>query len=379
MKRWPASSASPAAPSTTGSPSIPSFAKAIETGRAVADAGIARSLFARAKGYSHEVERKTLYQGEERTVTNTVSYPTDTQACVFWLRNRQRQYWSLKPRRRPRPGTTTRWRRSMRPGRGCAMPAVSDLRGELADTPGFADQLGKFRFDALGYVISAFPWGRPGTALAGESGPEPWQRDILERLGPALEKDLASPDDAVRLAVASGHGIGKSALVAWIVLWAMSTMSGIRGIVTANTEAQLRTKTWPELAKWLALCANRDWFTYTATSLQSARPGHDKTWRVDAITWSENNTKAIAGLHNKGRRAFVVFDEASAIPAAAPSASTSAERSRSATPAPSTSVCGWAGSTSSPRPRGRSRRRRAARRSLPSPSMAPRRSPTARW
>ena len=33
-----------------------------------------------------------------------------------------------------------------------------------------------------------------------------------------------------------------------------------------------------------------------------------------AITWSENNTEAIAGLHNKGRRAFALLDEASAIP-----------------------------------------------------------------
>src|SRR4029453_899517 len=34
----------------------------------------------------------------------------------------------------------------------------------------------------------------------------------------------------------------------------------------------------------------------------------------DAITWSEQNTEAIAGLHNKGRRAFALLDEASAIP-----------------------------------------------------------------
>ncbi|MGZ5905641.1 MAG: terminase, partial [Reyranella sp.] len=121
-------------------------------------------------------------------------------------------------------------------------------------------------------------------------------------------------DEAVRMAVASGHGIGKSALVAWIILWALSTVSDTRGIVTANTEGQLRTKTWPELAKWHALSTNKDWFTYTATSLHySALPGRDKTWRVDAITWSENNTEAIAGLHNKGKRAFALFDEASSI------------------------------------------------------------------
>ena len=157
---------------------------------------------------------------------------------------------------------------------------------------------------------SPSPGDRPGTVLADDTGPEPWQREVLAKLGQGLK----SPDEAVRVAVASGHGIGKSALVAWIILWALSTRPDTRGVVTANTEGQLRTKTWPELAKWLALCANRHWFTYTATSLHSANPGRDKTWRVDAITWSENNTEAIAGLHNKGKRAFALFDEASAIP-----------------------------------------------------------------
>ena len=171
-------------------------------------------------------------------------------------------------------------------------------------------EIGAFRFDPLGYVMFAFPWGVAGTALADEEGPEPWQRDILERLG----KGLLPMNEALRIAVASGHGIGKSALVAWIILWALSTLRDTRGVVTANTEGQLRTKTWPELAKWYGLCINRSWFVYTATALHSALAGHEKTWRVDAITWSEGNTEAIAGLHNKGRRAFALFDEASAIP-----------------------------------------------------------------
>ena len=174
--------------------------------------------------------------------------------------------------------------------------------------------IGRFRFDPLGLRMYAFPWGRPGTALAGESGPEPWQREVLQKLGERTESARQPSDEAVRQAVASGHGVGKSALVAWIILWALSTLRDTRGVVTANTEGQLRTKTWPELAKWHALAANRNWFTYTATSLfYSAQPGHERTWRVDAITWSENNTEAIAGLHNKGRRAFALFDEASSI------------------------------------------------------------------
>jgi hypothetical protein len=172
------------------------------------------------------------------------------------------------------------------------------------------EEIGRLRFDPLGYVMYAFPWGVPGTPLAGERGPDPWQRDILERLGAGL----VTMAEAVRIAVASGHGVGKSALVSWIVLWALSTVRDTRGIVSANTEGQLRTKTWPELAKWYGLALNRDWFSYSATSIASTLPGHEKTWRVDAITWSQNNTEAIAGLHNKGRRAFAVLDEASSIP-----------------------------------------------------------------
>lgn len=172
------------------------------------------------------------------------------------------------------------------------------------------EEIGAFRFDPLGFVLYAFPWGVPGTELADETGPEEWQRRILDRLG----QGLITMEEAVRDAVASGHGIGKSALVAWIILWALSTCKDTRGIVTANTEGQLRTKTWPELAKWYGLAINKHWFVFTATALYSSIPGHEKTWRVDAITWSENNTEAIAGLHNKGKRAFAIFDEASAIP-----------------------------------------------------------------
>jgi hypothetical protein len=171
-------------------------------------------------------------------------------------------------------------------------------------------EIGALRFDPLGYVLYAFPWGRAGTALADEPGPEEWQRDVLKRLGAGL----LDTGEALRLAVASGHGIGKSALVAWIILWAMSTRRDTRGVVTANTAGQLRTKTWPELAKWHRLAINRDWFVHTATALAAADRARERTWRVDAITWSENNTEAIAGLHNKGRRAFALFDEASAIP-----------------------------------------------------------------
>ena len=82
----------------------PDFADAVYRGRAVADAVVVRALFERAKGFSHQVSRTTLYRGKEQTVTNTVSYPPDTQACMFWLRNRQRQYWQARAEATPGRG-----------------------------------------------------------------------------------------------------------------------------------------------------------------------------------------------------------------------------------------------------------------------------------
>jgi hypothetical protein len=75
---------------------IPDFAKAVREGRALADARVARSLYERAVGYRHTVERTVFHRGEERKLTNTVQYPPDTQACIFWLRNRRRENWNVR-------------------------------------------------------------------------------------------------------------------------------------------------------------------------------------------------------------------------------------------------------------------------------------------
>ena len=77
--------------------SIPEFGEAVRQGRAVANAQVARSLYERAIGFRHTVERTVLHRGEERKITNQVQYPPDTQACIFWLRNRCRENWNVRP------------------------------------------------------------------------------------------------------------------------------------------------------------------------------------------------------------------------------------------------------------------------------------------
>ena len=91
--------------------------------------------------------------------------------------------------------------------------------------------------DPLRFVLEAYPWGEPG-ALANHHGPDTWQREFLANLGEqvrANDFDGVTPTPVIRRAVSSGHGIGKSVMVAWLVDWIMSTRPHCQGTVTANT------------------------------------------------------------------------------------------------------------------------------------------------
>jgi hypothetical protein len=175
---------------------------------------------------------------------------------------------------------------------------------------GLLEWLADVSHDPLAFVLGAFPWGQKDTVLEKFDGPTPWQRDILE----LIRDGIIDTNQAVQLATASGHGIGKSALVSMIILWAMTTAPDTRGVVTANTETQLKTKTWAELGRWFNLCFfAKEHFTLNATSLVSKDVSRERTWRIDMIAWSVNNPDAFAGLHNKGKRLLLIFDEASSI------------------------------------------------------------------
>jgi hypothetical protein len=190
---------------------------------------------------------------------------------------------------------------------------LSDAAIALEPELQLASDVGGFALDPAGFIWYAFPWGVKNTPLANRA-PRQWTLDVCESIRAKLTANhLISGDrwQVVQEACASGHGIGKSAFMAQLVLWAMSTCRECKGVVTANTDTQLRTKTWPELVKWHGMSITRHWFTVTATSLYHVE--YPKTWRIDAIPWSEHNTEAFAGLHNEGKRIFLGMDEASGI------------------------------------------------------------------
>jgi hypothetical protein len=174
------------------------------------------------------------------------------------------------------------------------------------------------------FVLFAFPWGQENTPLAKFKGPREWQRKVLRDIRDHIRLNRGLTDmDALRLAVSSGRGIGKSALVSWLILWMLSTRLGSSVVVSANSENQLRSVTWGELTKWATMAINAHWWEVSATKLMPASWLTDlverdlkkgtRYWAAEGKLWSEENPDSYAGVHNHDGM-MVIFDEASGIP-----------------------------------------------------------------
>ena len=170
--------------------------------------------------------------------------------------------------------------------------------------------LASFTHKPLVCAKYSFPWGEG--ELSDSGGPREWQSTILKHIGTHL-REKETRHTPCQIAVSSGHGIGKSALIGMVIHWAMSTCEDCKIVGTANTGTQLATKTVPEVSKWFRMAINSHWWDVKATSITVREEEHKRMWRTDWIPWSENNTEAFAGLHNKGKRIVLIFDEASAI------------------------------------------------------------------
>lgn len=188
------------------------------------------------------------------------------------------------------------------------------------------------REDPLGFAHWAYPWGRPNTPFEKFSGPREWQCEELDKIGKhvrkqqfALDNDL--PLEVWRSAYSSGRGPGKSALFGMLAHWHMSTHIGSTTIVAANTESQLRTRSFPEFSVWFGAAVNAHWFTQETMRIvpagwllelvrklpEEGGLGIDpRYWYTAGQTWSEDNPHAFAGVHNP-YGLLLEFDEASGI------------------------------------------------------------------
>jgi len=170
----------------------------------------------------------------------------------------------------------------------------------------------RFYDDPMGFVLYAYPWGEPGS-LRDHPGPDTWQRELLTGIGEEVKSHTGPrPYMPIRRAIASGHGIGKSTLVAWLVDWVMVTRPATNGRVTANTFAQLETNTWAAVQKWTKLCIFGHWFECNAGKMYVK--GRPEDWFCTPQSSKEENSEAFAGQHSERGSSVYFFDEDSAIP-----------------------------------------------------------------
>lgn len=185
--------------------------------------------------------------------------------------------------------------------------------------------------DPRNFVRYVYPWGRPNTPLATRTGPRQWQDQVFKEVSDYIKaaKDSLSKRNELpvmfKKAIASGRGPGKSALYGMFAHFLVSTRLGSSVWVAANGEPQLKTKTFPEISKWVSMAVNAHWFDINATNIVPAKWFSDmvqrdlkidpKYWYIQAQLWSEENPDAFAGAHNVYGECYL-FDEASGIPPA---------------------------------------------------------------
>lgn len=189
------------------------------------------------------------------------------------------------------------------------------------------EKMMEFRYDPEGFAMFAYPWGQPNTPLARLEKPRTWQIDLFRRISDHLMLDIEKqriglPPSPIYLSISSGRGIGKSAGLAMLNNWMMSCWIGATGIVTANTETQLRSRTMAELGKWHTMSINRHWFDKSSMSLRPHKWFAEvveqqlsidtQYYYIDGQSWSAENPDAFAGAHSQIGM-MVSFDEASGI------------------------------------------------------------------
>lgn len=189
--------------------------------------------------------------------------------------------------------------------------ATVEVHPDLA----LADELAQFYDDPLGFVMFAYPWGVPGTALENESGPDDNQKEFLLSLAEEVGErgfDGMTPVMPIQMSESSGHGTGKSAMGAWLADWILSTRPHSIGTVTAGTFVQLESRTWAAIRFWTKLCITGHWFDIQARGIHHKQ--FPETWKVVAQTCKEENAQAFAGQHAATSTSWYLFDEASEVP-----------------------------------------------------------------
>jgi hypothetical protein len=130
--------------------------------------------------------------------------------------------------------------------------------------------------------------------------PEKWQTEAL--------RALATHD---RVAIRSGHGVGKSTFLAWVILWWLCTHFPAKVACTAPTAHQLEDVLWGEIAKWHRQMVSpfKEWISVGSGRVELTEAG-EEAFAV-ARTARKEQPEAFQGFHSD--HMLFIVDEASGV------------------------------------------------------------------
>jgi hypothetical protein len=159
------------------------------------------------------------------------------------------------------------------------------------DTAALTIALAKLQKDAGTFVKAYF-----------KATPDPWQAEVL---------DMISTGER-QISIRSGHGVGKTTLLAWTAIWFLMTRLGSKIVVTAPTSSQLMDALLPEMKSWIGQMPHdmRQLLTVKQDRIELA-PAPERNF-ISARTSRAEQPDALQGVHAKN--VLLVCDEASGIP-----------------------------------------------------------------
>lgn len=127
----------------------------------------------------------------------------------------------------------------------------------------------------------------------------------------SIEKSLRG-ESSRKLSISSGHGVGKSAVLSWLILWFLFEFYDAQVPCTAPTADQMYDVLWKELSLWISKLPPGAKSKYEWGADHIRMTESPSTWFARAKTASKENTEALAGVHSE--YILTCADEASGIP-----------------------------------------------------------------
>lgn len=115
-----------------------------------------------------------------------------------------------------------------------------------------------------------------------------------------------------RISIASGHGIGKSATISWLLLWYLLCFKNSQVPCTAPSSDQLFDVLWKEVSLWMQRMPKPFGDLYEWQSSHIRMKASPEIWFARAKTARKEAPEALAGIH--ADNVLTLVDEASGVP-----------------------------------------------------------------